>query len=88
MSNTHATATPTATPHVAGGIVPELLTERQAAELLGIGARTLWRWSRSGVCPAPRKLGLGPRAAVRFSRSELLQWIEAGCPKVHGGQRG
>ncbi len=30
-------------------ILPELLTTREVAKLLGIGERTLWRHSRSGA---------------------------------------
>ena len=85
---TTATPTPTATPTAiiasASGITPELLTERQAAELLGMGARTLWRYSRSGICPAPIKIGIGPRPAVRYRRSELLAWVQDGCPRCDG----
>jgi predicted DNA-binding transcriptional regulator AlpA len=68
----------------AGGIVPELLTSKQAAELLAIGERSLWRWSRSGICPAPVKIGSGPRATVRFRRQELIEWAQAGCPRCDG----
>ena len=59
---------------------PELLSERQAAALLGCSSRTLWRWSRSGICPAPVRLGHGPRAMVRFRKSDLLDWLENRCP--------
>jgi len=69
------------------GITPELLTAGQAAELLAIGQRTLWRWSRSGICPAPVKIGRGLRAAVRYRRAELLDWIANGCPRAERGQR-
>jgi len=71
------------------GIVPELLTSRQAAKLLAIGERTLWRWTRSGQAPAPIHIGIGPRAAVRFRRSDLLAWIDGGCrpPEAKEGSR-
>jgi predicted DNA-binding transcriptional regulator AlpA len=88
-SNAPTTTTPTPQalqPQAASpaAIVPELLTSRQAAELLAIGERSLWRWSRSGVCPAPVRIGCGPRAAVRFRRQELIEWAAAGCPQVGG----
>lgn len=72
-----------------GGVLPGLLTSRQAAELLSIGERTLWRWSRCGICPAPIKIGVGPRAAVRFSRAKLQAWIDDGCPRLddQGGRQ-
>ena len=35
------------------------------------------------------KIGLGLRPALRFNRSELLEWIDSGCPRVDtkGGGR-
>lgn len=60
----------------------ELLKTSEAARLANIGQRTLWRWSRSGLAPAPVKIGLGPRPSVRFVRAEFVEWIEAGCPRV------
>jgi len=64
----------------AAGIVPELLTTRQAAELLGLGERTLWRHSRCGICPQPVQIG----GNVRYRRDELMEWIRAGCPRTDG----
>ncbi len=71
-------STPTA------GIVPELLTPAQAAELLAIGTRTLWRYSQSGQAPRPIKIGTGRNAPVRYRRAELLDWLDAGCPRIDG----
>lgn len=85
MSNTPDTSTTTAP---TAGIVPELLTTKQAAEFLSIGERTLWRWSRSGICPAPVKIGIGTRPAVRFRRSDLTEWLDAGCPRVDANEKG
>jgi excisionase family DNA binding protein len=65
----------------AESIVPELLTRAQAARLLGIGERTLWRHSRSGAAPAPVMIG----GTVRYRRAELLAWIADGCPRIDGG---
>lgn len=81
-----ATAGSPTTPQ-AVGIVPELLTVKQAAQLCGIGTRTLWRWSRSGIAPAPIKIGRGLRAAVRYRRQDLLAWIADGCPRVERGHK-
>ena len=69
-------------PGIAGTIVPELLTAKEAAQLVNIGDRTLWRWSHSGLAPMPLKIGAGKRAAVRYRRVELLEWIAAGCPPM------
>ena len=60
----------------------ELLTTLQAAELCGVGERTLWRWSHSGICPAPLKIGLGSRPAARYRRSEIVGWIGGGCQPI------
>lgn len=57
---------------------PELLTTAQAAKLLGLGERTLWRYSRSGRAPSPVRIG----SSVRYRRGELLEWIAAGCPLI------
>lgn len=53
-----------------------LLDTKQVAELLGIGERTLWRWSRSGIAPRPIKIG----KTVRFSADEIREWVAKGCP--------
>lgn len=62
-------------------IIPELLTAGQAAKLCGLGERTFWRHAHIGNAPAPRKIG----GSARYSRKELLAWIEAGCPKCGEG---
>lgn len=58
-------------------IVPELLRPAEAAKLLGIGERTLWRWSRSGIVPGLVRPTPG---TVRYVRQILMEWIERGCP--------
>ena len=67
-----------ATPEIAS-IVSALLTTAEASSLVSVGERTLWRWSRSGIAPAPIKIG---PTAVRYRRDELLEWIASGCPRV------
>jgi predicted DNA-binding transcriptional regulator AlpA len=63
-------------------IIPELLTAVQAAEYLGIGQRTLARWSADGKAPRPLKLTPGRRGALRYRRADLAAWIAAGCPDL------
>jgi len=75
MSQTDATAET---------IVPELLTTAEAARLVNVGERTWWRWSRCGIAPRPIKIGFGKNGAVRFRRSEVMDWIDRGCPRVDG----
>jgi len=69
-------------------ILPELLTTREAATLINCGERSLFRWSRSGLAPAPVRIGSGPRAAVRYRRRDLLAWLENDCQPVDGAQKG
>ena len=54
----------------------ELLDAKAAGALLSVSARHLFRLVDSGDAPAPRRLG----RAVRWSRRELLAWLDAGCP--------
>ena len=65
-------------------ITPELLTAPQAADYLGIGARTLSRWSSEGKAPTPLKLTPGRRGTLRYRRADLAAWIAAGCPDLRG----
>lgn len=69
-------------------VMSELVTTKQAAAIAGVGERTWWRWTRSGLAPAPVKIGIGPRPAVRFKRSEILEWIRNGCEPVDGNGGG
>ncbi|MEJ5126504.1 AlpA family phage regulatory protein [Comamonas sp. MYb21] len=56
---------------------------KAAAEFLGIGVSTLWRWSKDrSDFPKARKLG--PRCTV-FSIIELQNWRDA-APPVHGSK--
>ena len=54
-----------------------LVNDREAAELLGISRATLWRHSRSGVLPAPLRIG----GATRWRRSELVDVVDRACAK-------
>ncbi|MCA9253957.1 MAG: helix-turn-helix domain-containing protein [Phycisphaerales bacterium] len=54
----------------------ELLDVKQTADLLNCGTRTVHRLADAGKMPRPVRLG----SLVRWSRSELVAWIDAGCP--------
>ena len=56
----------------------ELLDVQDVAKLLNCSSRTIYRLSSSGRMPRPVRLG----ALVRWRRGELLDWLDAGCPKV------
>lgn len=57
----------------------ELLTPEQAAAFLAIGRTSLADLDARGFVPEPRRLGDGGRL-LRWSRSELVEWVRAGCP--------
>ncbi len=50
----------------------ELVTANQAAELLGISAKTIKNWHLSGVLKGKRPSGK-PRGRLYFSKRDLLQ---------------
>jgi excisionase family DNA binding protein len=48
----------------------------QAAKLLKVSPRTVWRMKHSGEMPKAIRIG----KAVRWGYDEIKQWIDAGCP--------
>jgi predicted DNA-binding transcriptional regulator AlpA len=54
-----------------------LITANSLAKLLGVSTRSVWRGEAAGLLPSPVRIG----AIVRWRRSEVLEWIEAGCPE-------
>jgi excisionase family DNA binding protein len=59
----------------AAGRNDEILTSREARELLKIGRTKLWELTRENAIPAYR-VGDGKKAALRYKRSELLAWLD------------
>jgi predicted DNA-binding transcriptional regulator AlpA len=53
--------------------LPELLTDRAVAELLGMSRATLWKLSRLGQLPRPVKIG----NMTRWRRDEVYGVIDA-----------
>jgi excisionase family DNA binding protein len=53
----------------------EILTSREARELLKIGRTKLWELTHHHAIPAYR-LGSGGRASLRYKKSELLAWLD------------
>jgi predicted DNA-binding transcriptional regulator AlpA len=53
-----------------------LLADTEAAALAGVSRATWHRLRAAGKLPPPVKLG----RCVRWSRAELVTWIDAGCP--------
>jgi excisionase family DNA binding protein len=54
----------------------EILTSRQARELLKIGRTKLWELTKGKVIPAYR-VGEGRTSSLRYKRSELIGWLES-----------
>lgn len=55
-----------------------LLDVKAVAALLACSPRTCYRLADGGLMPRPRKLG----SLVRWAKTDLEQWIAAGCPRV------
>lgn len=53
----------------------EILTAREARQLLKIGRTKLWELTRHNEIPAYR-VGSDNRASLRYKRDELLRWLE------------
>lgn len=55
-----------------------LLDVRGVAAMLDCSRRHVYRMADSGQMPRPVKLG----ALVRWRRSDLDEWLQAGCPRT------
>jgi excisionase family DNA binding protein len=53
----------------------EILTSREARELLKIGRTKLWELTRKNTIPAYR-IGTGKTSSLRYRRSELLAFLD------------
>jgi len=53
----------------------EILTSKEARELLKIGRTKLWELTRENLIPAYR-VGNGKTASLRYRRAELLAWLD------------
>jgi excisionase family DNA binding protein len=58
-----------------------LVDTKQAAKLLRVSERTLWKMHHEGEMPEAIRIG----RAVRWSIEALRKWVDAGCP--HQGQK-
>lgn len=61
------------------GGLEDLLNERQAAVLLNLRPATLTKWRNLGRGPIFRRLGPGPRPAVRYLRADVLAFRDRGA---------
>ena len=53
-----------------------LIDVAAVSEILGVCRRTVWRLSSSAQMPASLKIG----RLVRWRKSEIEEWVSAGCP--------
>ena len=60
-----------------------LLEVRQVAAVLGCSPRHVQRLADRGQMPRPVRLG----ALVRWSASEIDEWVAQGCPAAAGPER-
>lgn len=77
-THTNATAERIGGPKLQAAETAALLDVRAVAALLGCSARHVYRLSDAGRMPRPLKLG----QLVRWRRTVLLEWLDAGCPPV------
>lgn len=62
-------------------IQAEMLGVGAVAKILGCSTRHVYRLADRGAMPTPIKLG----ALVRWSRAEIEDWIQSGCPSCRKG---
>lgn len=55
-----------------------LIDSKQAAKLLKVSERTLWKMHHSGEMPQPIRIG----RAVRWILQALKKWVDEGCPST------
>ena len=51
--------------------VRHLLTVKEVAERLGVGVRTVWRWTRTGELPPPVRRG----RIVRWKTTDIERFV-------------
>lgn len=54
----------------------ELLTVKRLERITGRDERSIWRDNDAGRLPAPVRIC----RSVRWRKSDILRWIELGCP--------
>ena len=59
------------------------ITASEAAKLLGVSERTIWKLNSTAAMPRPVRL----LRCVRWRRDELLAWLAAGCPNRETWER-
>lgn len=57
----------------------KLLTNVEAAAMLGLQPTTLEIWRTRGKGPKFVKLGFSKQAPIRYNQDEILSWLETQC---------
>jgi predicted DNA-binding transcriptional regulator AlpA len=65
-------------------ISEKLLSASSVAKLLDTSERSIWRWVSAGRIIKPIRLGAG---TTRWRQSEIMKWIDAGCPAADEYER-
>lgn len=63
-------------------IVPILYTTREAAAFCMISESNWYKLNRNGYVPKPIRIG----TMYRWRKSDLVDWVAAGCPKNWNSQ--
>lgn len=63
---------------------PEVLTADEVASLLRVSRKTVYAFFKKGEIPGGRRIG----AALRFSRTRVLQWLAEGQERALRSPRG
>lgn len=53
--------------------VAEQMTTQKVAGILGVTAKTLWRWRQEGTGPPARRTGI---RSVRYDGAEFAEWLK------------
>ena len=61
-----------------------LIDSVELAALMGVATSPVKRWSRNGDMPQGRRVG--PRL-LKWDRSQIREWMQAGCPRVESINR-
>lgn len=63
-------------PAIPTPVAPEGLSAAEASRLIGVSLSHFYQLHKTGRLPLPIRLG----RAVRWRRSELMDWLAAGAP--------
>ncbi|MCZ2342747.1 MAG: helix-turn-helix domain-containing protein [Bacteroidales bacterium] len=62
-------------------VEPLLIGVETVAKMTGYSRRTVEKWLAMDALPPPVKLpGPGKRRSLRWRKSDIEEWIDAGCP--------